>query len=94
METQSNSSDLQKQIAKAKSIGFDQVPDSHSELESKVIEIFRQSGKILTAKQVQSILPEKETKWYSDKLWYLAKKGILVKLATRGYYQFKMEKST
>lgn len=80
--------EIEKLISKAKQVGFDKVPESHSELESKVIEIFRLSQKILTAKQCQAIIGEKETKWYSDKLWYLAKKGVLVKLETRGYYKF------
>lgn len=75
-------------VEKAKSVGFDKVPESTSVLETRVIALFEQSQKILTAKQCSEILGEKETKWYSDKLWYLAKKGILVKLPTRGYYKF------
>ena len=63
------------------------MPAGTSELETKILAIFDQSGKILTAQQVYKIIGEKEQKFYSDKLWYLAKAGKLVKLATRGYYQ-------
>lgn len=81
-------SNLDSLIEKAKSVGFDEVPDSTSELESQICEIFQKTGKIFTAKQIQKLLPQKETKWYSDKLWYMAKKGTLRKLETRGYYQW------
>ena len=79
--------ELEKQIQEAKKVGFDTVPDSTSELEQKIVDIFTLSEKILTAKQVHKIIGEKEVKWYSDKLWYMAKKGVLKKLQTRGYYQ-------
>ena len=82
-------SDLESLIQKAKVVGFDKVPESTNELDTKICVIFEQSGKILTAKMVQKIIGEKETKWYSDKLWYLAKKGILQKCETRGYYKWK-----
>ncbi len=81
------SDEIQRLIAKAKQVGFDEVPESTSELETKVVEILRQSKKIMTAKQMFSILQEKNAKWYSDKMWNLAKKGVLVKLETRGFYK-------
>lgn len=81
------SDNLASLVAKAKSIGSDTVPAGTSELEEKILAIFDQSGKILTAKQVCSIIREKDTKFYSDKLWYMAKAGKLRKLKTRGFYQ-------
>lgn len=79
--------DFSRIIEKAKLVGTDIVPESHSELEAKIIGIFERTGKIFTAKQIHKLLPEKDTKYFSDKLWYLAKRGVLVKLETRGYYQ-------
>ena len=84
---ESDNSEIQKLVGKARQIGFDEVPESTSELEIKVIEILRQSKKIMTAKQMFSILQEKNAKWYSDKMWNLAKKGVLIKLETRGVYK-------
>jgi len=81
------SSEIERLVSKARQVGFDEVPESTSELETKVIEILRQSKKIMTAKQMFSILQEKNAKWYSDKMWNLAKKGVLVKLPTRGFYK-------
>ena len=81
------STSLKEEIEKAIKVGFDQVPESTNLLELKILEIFNQSQKILTAKQVYNILGEKQQKWYSDKLWYLAKSGKLVKCETRGYYK-------
>ena len=76
-------------VKKARKVGFETVPESTSELETKLVFIMRNSGKIHTAKQMFEILQEKNAKWFSDKMWNLAKKGILVKLATRGFYQYK-----
>ena len=81
------STSLKKQVEKAKLVGFDKVPNSTTQLETDILAIFDLSQKILTAKSVCQILGEKSQKWYSDKLWYLAKAGKLVKLETRGYYQ-------
>ena len=79
--------EIEKLIAQAKRIGHDEVPASTSELETKLVEIMKQSGKIFTAKELCGILKEKSPKWFSDKMWNLAKKGVLVKLETRGYYK-------
>ena len=81
------SDNMARMIAQAKQLGTDTVPEGTSELETKILAIFNQSGKILTAQQVCKIIGEKEQKFYSDKLWYLAKASKLVKLSTRGYYQ-------
>lgn len=78
-------------VRQAKKVGFDTVPESTSELETKVVEILRQSEKIMTAKQMFEICQEKNAKWYSDKMWNLAKKGILVKLETRGFYKYNTD---
>ncbi len=86
-KTSIQKTDLEKAVLEAKKVGFDTVPNSSTELEQKIVDIFTLSGKILTAKQVQKILGEKQVKWYSDKLWYMAKKDVLEKLQTRGYYR-------
>ena len=86
-KTSIQKTDLEKAVLEAKKVGFDTVPNSSTELEQKIVDIFTLSGKILTAKQVQKILGEKQVKWYSDKLWYMAKKNVLEKLQTRGYYR-------
>lgn len=78
-------------VAKAIELGHDSIPSGTSELEITVVEIFRQSKKIMTAKEIFSITAEKDSKWYSDKLWALAKKGILIKMPTRGYYKYNPE---
>lgn len=74
-------------IQKAKEIGSDTVPMGTSEIEQKIIAMFSGSGKVLTAKQTYDIIKEKDPKYFSDKLWYLARKGILKKEETRGYYR-------
>ncbi len=86
-QTNQPSAELLKMIAQAKSVGHNTVPAGTSELEEKILAIFKGSGKILTAKQVCGIIKEKDTKFYSDKLWYMAKAGKLEKLKTRGYYR-------
>ncbi len=80
-------SEIEKLVAKAKKIGHDEVPQNLDELTEKIVEIMRQTGKIFTAKEMFSLIQERNTKFYSDKMWNLAKKGVLVKLPTRGYYQ-------
>ena len=80
--------EIEKLITKAKKIGHDTVPQNLDELTEKIVEILKQSEKIFTAKQMYSIIQEKNTKFYSDKMWNLAKKGVLVKLPTRGYYKY------
>ena len=83
--------EIEKLVAKAKKIGHDEVPQNLDELTEKIVVILRESGKIMTAKQMFEIIAEKNTKFYSDKMWQLAKKGVLVKLPTRGYYQYKVQ---
>lgn len=87
-QSQNKKSKIDKMVEKAIELGHDTIPSGTSELEITVIEIFRQSKKIMTAKEIFSITAEKDAKWYSDKLWGLAKKGILVKMPTRGYYKY------
>ncbi len=80
--------EIQKLVSKARSIGHDEVPENLDILTTKIVEIFKQSGKIFSAKEMFSLIQERNTKFYSDKMWNLAKKGILVKLETRGYYRY------
>ena len=77
-----------KIIEKAKLVGFTELPIGGSLLENQVIELFKETNLIMSAKVVQDLLGEKTNKWYSDKLWNLEKKGILVVLS-RGLYQIK-----
>ncbi len=88
-ESSQTSVEIENLIRKAKKVGFTEVPESTSELETKLILVMKNSGKIHTAKQMFEILQEKNAKWFSDKMWNLAKKGVLTKLPTRGFYQFK-----
>ena len=83
-----NQSRYSELVEKAKQVGHDTVPTGTTELETKIVEIFKQSGKILTAKEIFSIIQERDSKYFSDKLWYLARKKILVKLQERGYYKY------
>ncbi len=73
-------------VKKATESGFTEVPLSTSLQELKVIQLFKDTKVIMSAKMVHAALGEKEPKWYSDKLWFLAKKEILV-CVSRGYYK-------
>jgi len=83
----SDKQSLDSLIEQASKIGHDSVPAGTSELESKIQGIFDNSGKIMSAKEVFSIIKERDAKYYSDKLWYMAKAGKLVKLRDRGWYK-------
>ena len=89
--TSNEKTEIEKLVLKAKSIGHDEVPQNLDELTEKIVEILRQSEKIFTAKEMYGIIGEKNTKFYSDKMWQLAKKGVLVKLPTRGYYKYNFD---
>jgi len=77
---------LDSLIAQASKIGHDSVPSGTSELENKIQSMFDNSGKIMSAKEVFSIIKERDAKYYSDKLWYMRKAGKLV-VKARGFYQ-------
>ncbi len=85
---------MQKLISKARSIGHDEVPENLDILTTKIVEILKQTGKIFTAKEMFALIQERNTKFYSDKMWNLAKKGILTKLETRGYYEYNSSLDT
>lgn len=75
-------------LRQAESVGHSEVPTSVTELESKIQYIFDNSGKIMSAKEVFGIIKERDAKYYSDKLWYMARAGKLVKIPNaRGWYQ-------
>ncbi len=83
-------------IEKAMELGFDEVPQSTSALESDIAAIFQETGKKFTAQAIHGLLKDKYpngAKYYSDKLWYMEKKGTLVHMGTRGWYRFNGEKS-
>lgn len=73
-------------VEKAIEAGFTTVPVSTSAQELKVIQLFKDTKIIMSAKVVHAALGVKDNKWYSDKLWNLAKKDILV-CVSRGYYK-------
>ena len=80
-------SSLDSLIQQARQIGHDEVPQGTTALEGKIQTIFDNSGKIMSAKEVFSIIKERDAKYYSDKLWYMAKAGKLIKLEARGWYK-------
>ncbi len=77
---------LDSLIEQASKIGHDSVPSGTSELENKIQSMFDNSGKIMSAKEVFSIIKERDAKYYSDKLWYMRRAGKLV-VKARGFYQ-------
>lgn len=84
--------EIENLVNQAKKVGFDKVPESTSELETRLILVMRGTGKIHTAKQMFEICGrEKTSKWFSDKMWNLAKKGVLLHLDKRGFYQFNKD---
>ena len=85
--------EIEKLVAKANLIGHDTVPQNLDEITVKIVEIMRQTEKIFTAKEMFALIKERNTKFYSDKMWNLAKKGVLVKLETRGYYKIASTQS-
>lgn len=93
-ETVEDNSTIESLIRKAKKVGFETVPESTSELELKLVELMKQSGKIHTAKQMYEIFQEKNSKWFSDKMWNLAKKKVLVHLDKRGFYQYNKDNTS
>lgn len=83
---------IESLVNKAKEVGFDEVPESTSELETSLILVMKGSGKIHTAKQMfETLGKEKTSKWFSDKMWNLAKKGVLLHLDKRGFYQYNKD---
>ncbi len=77
---------LESLIQQAKQVGHDEVPSGTTELENVIQAIFDNSGKIMSAKEVFSIIKQRDAKYYSDKLWYMRKAGKLV-VKSRGFYQ-------
>ncbi len=84
-------SEIEKLVSQAKKIGHDQVPKNLDEITTKIVEIMKQSKKIFSAKEMFDLIKERNTKFYSDKMWNLAKKGTLIKLPTRGYYKYNFD---
>ena len=84
-------SEIEKLISKAQKIGHETVPQNLDEITTKIIEIMKQTEKIFTAKEMFDLIQERNTKFYSDKMWNLAKKNVLVKLETRGYYKYNLD---
>ncbi len=84
-------SEIDKLVTNAKKVGFDTVPQNLDEITIKIVEIMKQTEQIFTAKVMYGLIKERNTKFYSDKMWNLAKKGILVKLETRGYYKYNLD---
>ena len=87
-------STIENLIEKAKLVGFDTVPESTTALEAKIARIFQETGKHYTAQAIHGLLPEKPAKYFSDKLWYMARKGTLEMVTDsqgnrqRGWYRW------
>ncbi len=73
-------------VDKAIASGYKEVPVSASLLEIKILQLFKDTKIIMSAKVVFDALGEKEQKFFSDKLWYMARKGQL-KCVARGFYK-------
>ena len=79
-------------IKKARLVGFEKLPESTTQLEADIAAIFRETGKKYTAQAIHKLLAEKYSnpaKYYSDKLWYMEKKGTLEHCGVRGWYKFR-----
>jgi len=79
-------------IEKAMLVGFEKLPESTTQLEADIAAIFRETGKKYTAQAIHGLLSEKYSnpaKYYSDKLWYMEKKGTLEHCGVRGWYKFR-----
>ena len=61
--------EIEKLVSQAKKIGHDSVPQNLDEITNKIVEIMRQSEKIFTAKEMFGLIQERNTKFYSDKMW-------------------------
>ena len=55
-------------------------------LDTKIVALFAGYKKPLAPKEVFQTLGEKSQKWYSDRLWALKNKGLLISPAY-GFYQ-------
>lgn len=86
-KTKQNDS-IESLVKKAESIGHNEIPQNFDELGNELVEIMKRTGKIFSAKEMFEITQKRNSKFYSDKMWNLAKKGVLVKLPVRGYYQY------
>jgi len=93
----SDFSEMKNLLEKAKLVGFDEVPESTTALEAKIAAIFQETGKHYTAQAIHGLLPEKPAKYFSDKLWYMARKGTLEMVTDqkgrrqRGWYKWSGE---
>ena len=88
------SSNIEEIIKNAKLVGFDKVPESTTALEADIARIFQETGKKYTAQAIHKLLAGKypnPAKYYSDKLWYMEKKGTLEHCGVRGWYKFRGE---
>lgn len=86
--TQSTSLNVDELIRKAENIGFSEVPESTDQIVTAMLQGLKNSKKIVTAKMLQTSMKVKSNKWFSDTLWKLAKKGVLIKHKARGYYSY------
>ncbi len=78
--------ELEKEIPENRSIS-----QSSTQLDQVIVAIFKGFGKPMTAKELQKKLPEKSGKWFSDRLWALKQKSLLVS-PSRGYYCYPTRK--
>ena len=90
-------SSIEELVRKANKLGSDVIPDNYDETVQQMLTVMKSSGKILTVKIITEMFKssDKTSKFWSDKMWNLAKQGILLHLSKRGHYQYnsKSEKS-
>lgn len=92
MEEKTSPITIEAIVKKAMSKGFNKLPESTTQLESDIAEIFQKTGKKFTAQAIHKLLADKypnPAKYYSDKLWYMEKKGTLEHCGVRGWYKFR-----
>ncbi len=79
--------DIESIVSKAKLVGLDEAPKSTSVLQDVIFKTLTQSGKVYSAKLLHESTGLLTPKHFSDKMWQMSEKGIIVKCETRGYYR-------
>jgi len=86
--------EISKLIEKSKSFGFEEIPKSSesSEVVIQMIQVCKANPeKFWTAKEMEKLFETKSRKYFSDTLWGLREKKILVHVQ-RGVYKWNSGK--
>lgn len=91
----SNNEIIDELVKKANKLGSDVVPEQYDEVVQQMLTVMKSSGKILTVKIITDMFKStgKSSKFWSDKMWNLAKQGVLLHLSKRGHYQYNNKQS-